>query len=501
MSLALISWRRNRIAPVRSLAMMAMVAMACSGPVVAAEEIESSNPEDVNLTIYNQDFGLVRELRKVDLKQGINMVRVNNVAARIDPTSVSFVSVTAPNSVVVREQNYQYDVLNPTTILSKSVGKQITYRHFVNGSVHEVSGILLNPPIVSISDTNGNTSEQSQGLVLKTDNGVVLNPAGEAHLESLPSGLVSKPSLLWKVEADKGGAQDAEVSYQTSGLTWKCDYVALLNKDDNQIDLNSWVTLDNQCGTGFKNAGVKLIAGDVHKVQPPAQPMMQMYAAGRIMAKAAAPQFEEQSFAEYHLYSLQGKTDVSNNQTKQLSLFTANGAPVKKVFVFEPGSGGIMPMYARFPQQQGDKVHVKIEIENTKKNNLGMAMPAGKVRVYKRDADNALQFIGEDQIDHTPRDEKVRLYIGDAFDLVGEQKQMTNQQIGDRVNRSTYEVSLRNHKTSDVSITVVEHAYPNWTILSSSLPYNKKDAHTFEFQVPVKANGEVKLTYEVETTW
>jgi hypothetical protein len=468
-------------------------------PAAAVEEINASGPQGVSITVYNQDLGLVRETRNVELKPGINFIRVEDVAARIDPTSVSFRSLTAPNSVEVREQNYQYDLLDPNTILSKSVGKHVKFRQMENGTVREISGTLLNAPRVTVSDSNGNTSEHFQGLVIKTDNGVVLNPTGEVELAELPAGLISKPSLLWKLEANKGGTHSSEIAYQTSGMNWKADYVTILNKDDNQLDLNSWVTIDNKSGAGFHNAALKLIAGDVHRVTPPAN--RGYYAAPMATRAAAAPQFQEQSFAEYHLYTLQGKTDVLNNETKQLSLFNVDNVPAKKVYVFDPSGGnawygGYIPAPTN-PQ----KINVKIEIDNTQKNNLGIPMPKGKVRVYKRDTEGALQFIGEDQIDHTPKDEKLRVYIGDAFDIVGEQKQMSQQNIGDRVQHASYEVSLRNHKDTAVTITVVEHAYGDWTILNSSLPYTKKDSHTFEFSVPVTSNKETKLTYEIETRW
>lgn len=457
-----------------------------------------SASQAVALTVYNQNFGLVKDTRNVDLHEGTNYVDFADVAAGIDPTSVSFVSLTNPNGVVVREQNYQFDLMDTDTILSKSVGKTIKVRQILPaGGVREIVGTLLNPPQVTVSDSNGNLSTRHQGIVIKTGSGVVLGSNGEIELEQLPQGLVSKPSLLWKLDAEKSGTNKAEISYQTQGLNWKCDYVAVINKDDTQGDLTSWVTIDNKSGGTFKNASLKLMAGDVHRVvAPQPAPMGRMYKAA--FAGAAAPQFQEQSFAEYHLYALQNKTDIKNNETKQLTLFNASAVPLKKHFIFEPAKA-----YGNYYGQQAEKtkINVKLELANSKENNLGMPLPKGKVRVYKRDADGALQFVGEDQIDHTPKDEKVRLYLGDAFDLVGERKQMSFQQVNNKVQRSTYEISLRNHKEQAVTITCVEHAYGDWKITQNSHPFVKKDSKTFEFAIKVPANGEVNVSYELEVRY
>ena len=234
-----------------------------------AQEVTMSDSQGVSITVYNQNFGLVRDVRNITLSPGINNVRFEDVAAQIDPTSVSFQSLSAPNTVVVREQNYQYDLIDPNTILSKSVGKDIRFKQYLdNGSVAELSGTLLNSPTSTVYNPNGGSTRQHQGLVIRTAEGIVLNPSGQIQLEELPPGLVPKPSLLWKMEATKGGEHKTEVAYQTSGINWKCDYVAIVNQDDTQSDLTSWVTIDNKSGASYKNAALKLLAGDVHRVQP-----------------------------------------------------------------------------------------------------------------------------------------------------------------------------------------------------------------------------------------
>lgn len=463
-----------------------------------AEPVTASDSQGLSLTIYNQNFGVVKDIREVELKDGINYLRFEDVATKIDPTSVSFISLTAPNSVVVREQNYQYDLMDPVTILSKSVGKTVKIRqHTPGGGTRELTGVLLNSPQATVVDTSGRPDERYQGLVIKTTDGVVLNPQGEIELAQLPPGLVAKPSLLWQLLSSKAGKHKSEIGYQTLGLNWRADYVAIANEDDTKTDLTSWVTLDNKSGASYRNASLKLLAGDVHKIQD--QTVDPRYGAtAEVGVMAAKPQFEEHAFAEYHLYTLQGKTNVNDNETKQLSLFNANAIPTKKLFVFEPNAAGVwQDRYSPVPQDPG-KVHVKLEVQNSESNNLGMPLPKGKVRVYKRDKDGSLEFIGEDMIDHTPRDEKIRLYVGDAFDIVGEQKQTNQVQMSNRVQRLSYEVSLRNHKDTPVTVVVVEHAYGSWKIIQSSHNYTKKDAHTFEFAVKVGAHQEEKINYEIE---
>lgn len=471
--------------------------VAGSGAVTSSNLKVAGNSKNIALTVYNQNFGLVKDVRAVNLSKGINFLRFEDVAAAIDPTTVNFMSLTAPNTVVVREQNYQYDLLDPTSILAKSVGKEITFRNNSGGIAKELRGILLNSPEVTIVDTNGNASVRHQGLVVKTDRAIVLTPAGEMELTELPEGLVAKPSLLWKLEASQGGKHDTEISYQTKGLSWRADYVAVSNEDDTKVDVTSWVTLDNKSGATYNNASLKLLAGDVNKVTEPSANYAREEMAMDAVAEAPPPQFSEKSFAEYHLYTMAGKTDINDNETKQLSLFNASDVPSKKLYIYEPVQG-VVPYGGWMPQRAPDKVNVKLEIVNSEKNNMGMALPKGKVRVYKKDHDGALQFIGEDLIDHTPSDEKFRLYIGDAFDLVGERKQTSYTRPSDREERSSYEISLRNHKDSKVTITAVEHSHGQWKIRESSHAYVKKDSTTFEFAVDVPARGEVKITYEIE---
>ena len=433
----------------------------------------ASAPTNVQLTIYNQNFALVKENRDMSLEKGMNTVSILDVAARIEPSSVAFKSLTDPNAVVVREQNYQYDLINTNTILNKSLGRRVKIVKYLDGTVKEIEGVVLSTP--------------ENGLVLQTADGIVLNPSGEIQVLEMPQGLVPRPTLAWKLYSDRAGPQKTEISYLTNNITWSADYVAVVDSLDKYVDLTGWVTLDNKSGVTYENASLNLMAGDVHRVQP--QREFEGFALTAPMAaKAAEPQFAEKAFFEYHLYTLKDKTTVRDKESKQISLLTAAHIPAKKVYVYDGA-------------RNQRKVNVLMEIVNSQASNLGMPLPKGKVRVYKQESDANQHFIGEDLIDHTPKDEKVRLYLGDAFDLVGERKQMTQRQISDHEREESYEISLRNHKDLPVTIVIVEHLWGDWKITQSSHGYNKKDANTVEIPVEVPKDGEVKVTYTVRIKW
>jgi hypothetical protein len=433
----------------------------------------ASAPTNVQLTIYNQNFALVKENRDMSLEKGMNTVSILDVASAIEPSSVAFKSLTDPNAVVVREQNYQYDLINTNTILAKSLGKRVKIIKYLDGTVKEIEGIVLSTP--------------ENGLVLQTADGLVLNPSGEIQVMEMPQGLVPRPTLAWKLDSDKAGPQKTEISYLTNNISWAADYVAVVDPLDKYIDLTGWVTLDNKSGATYENASLNLMAGDVHRIQPPQQ-YDYMLKAAPMAGRAEESQFTEKAFFEYHLYTLKDKTTVRDKESKQISLLTAARVPAKKIYVFDGA-------------QNQKKVNVLMEIVNSDANNLGMPLPKGKVRVYKQEADANQHFIGEDLIDHTPKDEKVRLYLGDAFDLVGERKQMTQRQISDHEREESYEISLRNHKDLPVTIVIVEHLWGDWRITQNSNKYDKKDANTIEIPVEVPKDGEVKVTYTVRMKW
>jgi hypothetical protein len=312
------------------------------------------------------------------------------------------------------------------------------------------------------------------------------------------------------LRSDRDGQQDAEISYMTDGIGWKADYVALVNRNDTALDLAGWVTLNNQSGATYDNARLTLMAGDVRRITPQRQREM-FYSTALKDADATAPQFQEKSFFEYHMYTMERPTTIRDKETKQLSLLNASNAPVTKELIYDgrgdwwrnwwyagrtdlnPGGG--------YDTSNYHKVNVVLQVTNSKENHMGMPLPKGKIRVYKLDDDGSQQFIGEDQIDHTPKDEKIRLYIGDAFDVVGDYKRIDYKKINDRTIEETFEVKIRNHKEQAVQVKVIDHVWSDWKFIKTSHEYKKKDAHTIEFPVTVPKDGEVTLTYTIRTTW
>lgn len=320
------------------------------------------------------------------------------------------------------------------------------------------------------------------------DGGVqMLNRTELVHLDfpDLPGGLILKPTLVWKVQSPLTGEKPLTLTYMTSGLSWHCEYVAKVSPDEKKLDLNGWVSLDNQTGASYKGAKLKLVAGEVNRI-PVYKPMLREESMVAGLPLAPEAQFAEKSFFEYHLYTLQRPTDLLDKQVKQVQLLEAAGVPVDKKYTYD-GS------------QDDKKVKVTLELENKEANGMGMPLPAGKIRVYKADTDGTDQFIGEDSIDHTPKDEKVRVNMGNAFDVVGERKVLAVRRAGSQTNEQDIQIVLRNHKKEDIQVVVVEHAGGEWHITQKSQAFRKKDAYTFEFDVPVPANGKATVTYTLHT--
>ncbi|MBL7998107.1 MAG: DUF4139 domain-containing protein [Candidatus Kapabacteria bacterium] len=470
-----------------------------------AQQATTSTANDIkktSVTVYNSGFGIVREQRVIKLEKGANLLRYEDVASTIDPTSISIKSLTQPDALAVREQNYQYDLLTPTSILNKSVGKKIRFKRMQGTQSEIIEGTLLNPPTNIINSPDGSQNTYS-GLVIRTNDGkIILNPVGEAILDEVPSGLVARPSLVWLLNAAKSGEQTTEVAYMANQMQWKADYVAVVNETDTKMDLTGWVTLDNKSGGTYSNAQLQLIAGDVRRVQEE-QPMYPKMARGYMtMEAASAPEFKEESFFEYHLYTLDAPTTIRDNETKQMQLMSAANAGIKKKLIFDGSrynfSGG-MPGGGAATDEQ--KAAVVVEIKNEQANNMGVPLPKGKVRVYKADQRGNLQFVGEDRIDHTPKDELVRLYIGDAFDVVGTRKQTSVNQISDRVNETSYEITIRNRKETTADVSVVEHFWGDWQITQKNTPFEKLDARSVEFPLTLKKGESKTITFTVRTKW
>lgn len=441
----------------------------------------SQNPDQksIAVTVYNANLGVVKDLREIDIKSGTSKIYLTDVAQFIDPTSVHI----KLNGDVL-EQNYQYDLVSLDKILQKYIDNEI---QLIGENNEFIEGTLL-------------SSFGGQIVVQKKEGGLVMIPNTAKYrfsVGSLPEGLITKPTLVWTVDSKSAGKQDVEVSYQTSGMNWHAEYVAVLNQNDTKLDLNSWVSVENNSGATYKNALLKLVAGDVNLVSA-AQPQIYGYADEMRMQKSSVqPQFAEKEFFEYHIYNLQRLTTLAQNETKQISLFEAGDVKATKKFYYK--SGGSYSYYYGNASNTG-KVAVIVEFENKEEHNLGVPMPKGKVRVYKSDGES-LEFIGEDMIDHTPNKEKVKLRIGDAFDIVAEEVQTENKKITDRVYEQAYDITLKNRKREDIVVEVERGLGLYWEILSSSINYEKKDSQNIIFKVPVKADSETVLKFRVRYTY
>ena len=450
-------------------------------------------------------YGVVRENRQIQLNSGENIVKFTDVAAEIDPTTVSFQCLSAPSAASVLEQNYEYDLVSADKLLGKYLGQEIQIiRRAGSGPAETLSGNLL-------------SFDESTLVLQNADGGVQVlarGPEIEAiQLAKSDEELITKPTLVWKISSNQAGPQMAQVTYQTSSLTWRADYNLTVNADENAADMGAWVTILNQSGASYPDSKLKLVAGDVQRVHPP-QYSMYRQAASLSDALAAAPAgFAEKSFFEYHLYTLGRTTSLANNSTKQIELFDPKlDIPIQKTYVYY----GI-PDELRFASydspnwdqnlgsDSNKKVDVYLLLTNSEKNGLGIPLPAGRIRVYKRDPDdNEKEFIGEDVIHHTPKDEDVMAKLGSAFDIVGERRQTDfNVNYNGHVATESFEIKLRNHKTEAVHVIVKENLYRwvNWEITSSSDAWEKQDSRTIHIPVDVPAGGEKTITYSVKYTW
>lgn len=465
--------------------------LSSSFPLPAAElpalpDSTAADRTGVAVTVYNVNLALVRETRTLDLPAaGAATLRFMDVPSAINPRTVHLKSLTAPGTLAVLEQNYEYDLMSPSKLLEKFIGREVELVEQAQDlTTRTVRGTLLS---------------QNEGPIYRIGDRIVLHQGGKVTLPEVPPDLVARPTLVWTIGASRAGAQEVEASYLTDGLNWSADYVAVVDALDKAADLTGWVTVENRSGAAFKDATLKLVAGDVRRVTPP----MMDKARRVMMAESApafgAPQFEEEGFLEYHLYTLDRPTTLKDNQTKQLALFQAAGVPVVKKLLLAGQPWWYRGQHGTLTRDQ--KVAVLMEIKNAKEGGLGIPLPKGTVRVYKKDRSGAEQFAGEDGIDHTPKDETLKLHIGEAFDVVADRTQTDYRSLSPRQSESAYEVSIRNRKDEDVTVTVREPLGGDWRLLSSSHPGKKLDAGTIEFEIRVPRGQEVKLTYRVSVTW
>ena len=468
-------------------------------PETAPPVNESQNDQDltttlndqseVSITVYNSDIALVRDVRNLQLARGTGNLRFMDIAATVNPATVHFRSLTEPSQVSVLEQNYEYDLLDPDKLLRKYVGREVTLmrNRSENGTTRqeEVKALLLS---------------YNNGPVWKIGNEIVTG-LGADHIRfpELPDTLYSRPTLIWTVQNDGAARHRVEASYLARSLAWNADYVLTVGRDDKTADLNGWVTLTNKSGTAFRNAKLQLVAGDLNRVR------QQLGRMADLAAAAPAPQMREEkmtqeAFSDYHLYTMGRKTTINNAQTKQVSLLEGTDVPTIKRYVVEGQA-----YYYRNTMHPGspikDSVQVYYQFKNEEKAGLGMPMPAGVLRVYQQDSKGGTQFVGEDRIMHTPKDETVNIKIGNAFDVICERKQTDFQKIATNVYELEYEITLRNHKATAVTVEVNEPIGGTWRMINSSHQSAKTSAWAAQFHVPVAVDGTSVLKYRVRITY
>ncbi len=495
---------------------VASVVVYCSGSwAQQAKESVAGERTGVELTIYNQNLSLVREERLMRLAKGMSRLVLADIPSTIDATSVFFQSLTDPNSVRVLEQNYQYDLVHQAKLLEKYLGKEVEFiRHDPETKrEYTVKGKLLSTGYQTLPAYGGNTInfQYTGGMIAEINGRIEINPEGRLVLPALPEGFIIKPQLQWLMTSTREGNHRTEVSYLAGQLSWNSNYVALLSKDDTKIDLTGWVTLTNHSGASFKNAGLKLVAGDVNVVQEQFENNLSLKRS-RAVADASAPQFTQTDLFEYKLYTLQRRTDLNQNETKQIELVSAHSVPATKIFLYDGLADSWRGWYRNytyrsqgsFGQQSNTKVGVYVTFKNDAASGMGMPLPRGKVRVYKQAADGKQQFVGEDTIDHTPKDEPIRLSLGNAFDLVGERAQKDFKSIASgRIVEETIEIKVRNHKDEMATVQVYEHPWrwSQWEIVKSNTEWTKVDQTTLSFPVKIKKDGEAVITYTIRYSW
>jgi hypothetical protein len=499
----------RRKAMKRILVSVVCVAVLIAGATLASAQVlkttQAGDRASVDLTIYNQNLSLIREERSLTLPRGMSRAILPDIPMTIDGTSLHFLSLTEPSAVKVLEQNYQYDLVHPSKLLERYLGKTIEFVRVDPETKKEftVSGKLLATGYAGQSLIGG--------MVAEINGKIEIAPEGRLVLPSLPEGLILRPQLEWLISSTKEGVHKTEISYLAGGLSWTANYVALLSADEAKIDLTGWVTITNSSGTVFTNAGLKLVAGDVNVVKEGFGGALR--AAKTMMTdEAMAPQFKQTELFEYKLYSLQRRTDVGNDETKQIELTSGKNVAARKMFIYDGLADQWRYWYNNFSyrsqgsfgQQSNTKVGVYVTFRNEEKSGLGIPLPKGKVRVYKRDQDAKEQFVGEDEIDHTPKDEELRLYLGNAFDIVGERSQKDfKSYAGGTVVEETIEVKVRNHKAEPVEVMIYEHPWrwSQWEIVNAGATWEKVDQSTLRFPVKIKKDEEKVVKYTIRYSW
>ena len=458
-------------------------------PAPAQDASTLEDQTELSLTVYNSDLALVRDVRTLQLSRGVSDLRFMDVAATVNPATVHFRSLTEPSRLGVLEQNYEYDLLEPEKLLRKYVGRDVTLVR-----TRQEAGTVREEAVTARLLSYNNAPVWQIGGEIVTG-----YPSSHIRFPELPGNLFARPTLIWSLNNEGGTRHRVEASYLATKLSWNADYVLTVARDDKSADLDGWVTITNGSGTGFRNASLQLVAGELNRVRQAFGRMEADLMTARA-ASVAEQKMTQEAFSDYHLYTLERKTTVNNNQTKQVSMLGASAFPVAKQYVVNGQS-----FYYRNVQNPGapikDVVQVFYQFKNETKSGLGLPMPSGTVRVYQSDSKGGVQFVGEDHIDHTPKDETLKLKIGNAFDVIAERKQLDFQKIASNVYEVEYEVVVRNHKTTPITVEINEPIGGTWRIVRSTHEATKTDAWAAQFHVPVAVDGTGRLNYRVRVTY
>ena len=447
----------------------------------------SADQQGVAVTIYNDNLALVKDARRVRLERDFNQLAWREVSAQMRPETAQLRNVSNPAGFRLQEQNFDFDVLTPQKLLDKYVGRDVTV-------------IKVNPATGAETRETASVLSTNGGVVLKFADRIETGVPGRLAFAGVPDTLRDKPTLVISLINPAAGTQNLELSYLTAGLSWRADYVAELNANEDALDLNGWVTLTNQSGAAYPDARLQLVAGDLNRVRDAQPAPRAMMAAAKV---ADAAEMQQESLFEYHLYTLQRPTTLAENQTKQVALMSATRVPVKKEFLLQ----GADYYYSGQVGEIGQKLKVGVFVNfHNKGEGLGIPLPKGVIRVYKKDSQGNALFVGEDRIDHTPKNETVRLKLGDAFDVTADKKQTAFQKLAgtgryNYVFESAYEIVLKNAKPEAVTVTVREPMPGDWAMLGESQPHVKAASGTAEWQVLVPAEGQATLTYRVRVRY
>jgi len=458
------------------------------------------------LTIYNQNFAVVRDTVSLNLNAGTNAVVYPGATAQVEPDSVILRDPAGKHSLQILEQNYRNDPVSQELLLSLFEGKTINFQNVRTKDNTQVTELIPGKIIRSGFVPGGGNTQP----IIEVNGQLQFSLPGQPLFPDLGDDTILKPAFNWLLQTGEPGAFDAEVGYVTGGFDWSASYNLVSPEKGDYCDLVGWITMNNNSGKTFENAKIKLLAGDVNKIQPPQffTGAYRMKAMGMVMDAAAAPAVSEKAFDEFHLYSIARPTTLHDHETKQVEFVHAEQMFAPTIYVYDGAEG--YQFYGlnydqNYGQSENKKILVQREFKNAETNQLGIALPAGKLRFYRRDDDGQLQFVGENTIDHTPRNETVRVTTGNSFDLVGERKQTSFRvDTSEKWIDESFEIKLRNRKRTDaVEIRVVEHLYrwSNWDITAKSDEFVKKDSQTIEFRIPVKPDEERTVTYTVHYSW